>query len=103
MDNLLWRCWSVFHHVNVAIFTSCALRHRAFAAIACKSKILNVVSVFYEEGKPLSELVECNPKADLERQHLFGRDQAEQDFFGLFLENQTLLLKLQSCSGVGLD
>jgi len=76
--------------MNVAIFTSCALRHRAFAAIACKSKTLNVVAVFHEEGKPLSELVQCNPKADLERQHLSGRDQAEQDFFGLFLENQPL-------------
>jgi len=74
--------------VNVAILTANALRHRAFASLACNSTRLDVTAVFYEQTRTLNELVSFDPTADLERQHLAARDQAEQDFFALYLECQ---------------
>ncbi len=50
---------------------------------------LNVVAAFYEDGCSLRDLIECRPDADLELQHLSGRDQAEKDIFELYLDSCT--------------
>ncbi len=71
--------------MNLAVFTSSALRHKAFASIAYNSSILNIVAVFHEEGEPIKELLKSRGSVEIERQHLLGRDQAEQDYFGLYL------------------
>lgn len=72
--------------LNIALFTSSALRHQAFAQLALKSKSLRVSAIFYEQGQMLKELVNSNPSSVIEQQHLHERDQAEQDYFGLFVE-----------------
>jgi len=76
----------------VAIVTANALRHRAFASMAFNSSQLDVVAVFHEDTHTLNEILE--PTADLEHEHLSGRDQAEQDVFGLYMENQRVPLSI---------
>ena len=70
--------------MNVAIFTSSSLRHKAFAAIAHSSDKLNIVAIFYEDGNPLKDLIDHRSNSNLERLHLASRDQAETDFFELY-------------------
>ena len=73
--------------MNVAIFTSSALRHQAFAKLAYEASGLNVVAIFHEEGNILKDIVEHREEADLEIKHLEERDQAERDYFELYLNS----------------
>lgn len=73
--------------MNVAVFTSSEMRHLAFSAMASKSRKINVVACFLEEGKKLSSLIQDESSSELQRQHLLARIQCEKDFFELFIES----------------
>ena len=73
--------------MKIAIFTSSALRHQAFAKIAYNSNGINVVAIFHEEGNILKGIVENRADADIELQHLKARDQTEKDYFELYLND----------------
>ena len=75
--------------MRVVVFTSSALRHKAFASMVSNSKNLEVVGVFHEQSRTLNEVIKNNQNIELQAQHLLARDQAEKDFFGLFLDNLT--------------
>ena len=75
--------------MRVVVFTSSALRHKAFASMVSNSKNLEVVGVFHEQSRTLNEVIKNNQNIELQAQHLLARDQDEKDFFGLFLDNLT--------------
>ena len=86
--------------MKIAIFTSSALRHQAFAKIAYNSNGINVVAIFHEEGNVLKSIVENRADADIELQHLKARDQTEKDYFELYLNDYKILKAARTLTAV---
>jgi phosphoribosylglycinamide formyltransferase-1 len=56
--------------------------------MAINSSQLDVVGIFYEDTPTLKEVIQNDSGTALQRQHLSARDQAEVDFFGLYIDCQ---------------
>jgi phosphoribosylglycinamide formyltransferase-1 len=70
--------------MKTAVFTSCSLRHRAFAWMCKDNPTLNVDLIVHEEGAGQPHSYELKP-AGLTETHLSERKISEEDFFGLYL------------------
>ncbi len=70
---------------KIIVFTSSNLRHKAFVKILRNSSNLKIEKAFYESGNMLKKTVFKKDINTLQINHLLARDQAEDDFFGLFL------------------
>ena len=76
--------------MKTAVFTSSALRHRAFAKMCLENPRLNVDLIVYEKATEVSQQLTQRP-CDMTTKHMHMRQIYEQDFFGLYLSNESAL------------
>ena len=72
--------------MRTVIFTSSSLRHKAFAAKASQSEVIDIVEIYSETWNSLNELDDKREDNLLQREHLLARNQSERDVFNWFYQ-----------------